>query len=124
MIKIFLIAVLALSISASGYTPSYADSVDADVIEGDYCVVSAAASGVGVPLRTEDTYKIQTNKNIVNAVCHFNIPEGANVPERALTNKELNCRITTIDGAVLMADDANVVVTPGGKSVLTCKYKP
>lgn len=124
MIKIFFIVLLAVSISAFGYAPAYADSVDAVVVEGDHCVVSEAASGVGVPLMTEDTYKVQANKNIVEAVCHFNIPEGATKPKRALTNKNLNCKITPKDGPDFMADDAHVVVTPGGQAVLTCKYNP
>jgi len=121
MKRVLFILLLSLSISALGYALTYADSVDADVIEGDRCVVSEAASGVGVPLITE-TYKVNVNKNNVEAVCQFNIPQEGNEPKKALTNKNLNCRITTIDGAVFMADDAHVVVTPGGQAVLTCKY--
>lgn len=123
MKKIFFIVALALSISAFGYSLTYADSVDADVIEGDHCVVSRAASGVDVPLMTYDTYKVNVNKKNATAICNFNIPEEGEELKKAWTSKNLNCRITTVDGEILMADDAHVVATPDGQAVLTCKYK-
>ena len=123
MIKLFFIVALTLSTSAFGYSLTYAASVDADVIMGDHCVVNQAASGVDVPLMTFDTYKVTKNKNNVNAVCNFNIPEEGTDLKRAVTNRDLNCRITFGDGSQIMADDAHVVTTPGGKAVLTCKYR-
>ncbi len=120
MKKIFLILLIALSVLTFGN--SLAHAIGAVVIEDEHCVLGEDASGLDVGLYTTDYQKEITPNGNVKVVCNFNIPEGHDSP-KTLKKSGFSCKVSTGDGTVTTTDTLSVT-TPGGKAVLTCKYKP
>ena len=122
MIRIFFIILIALSMSVFINTAAHA--VGAVVIEDDHCVLGDGedASGLTVGLYTMDYQKEVTPSGNVKLVCKFNIPEGKE-PQKSLQKRGFACKIDTGDG-IVMTTDTHSVATPGGRAMLTCKYKP
>lgn len=120
MKKILYMLLLFVSISAFGYSPAHA--IGAVVLENDHCVLDGDASALGVSLMTYEVTKEVTPQGTIQLVCVFNIPEGAE-PDQAERTEEISCRIPTSNGSVYTTDTL-LVITPGGRAVLTCKYTP
>jgi hypothetical protein len=123
MKRIFIILLFSFSIVTLGTSFSHAaGSVDAVVLENSHCVLDGDASSIGIPLITYEVIKEVTPKGNARLICIFNIPQGA-LDKAERIKDEISCRIPTDNGSVYTTDTL-LVSTPGGKAVLTCKYKP
>jgi hypothetical protein len=116
MKKIFLIVLVALSISALGYSRAHA--FGAVVVKGEQCVIETAASGLAVPLFTSNTHEQITPSGVANLICIFNIK--GNEPSSKIENTGFSCDIPGAE----VTEDTRFVATPGGRAVLTCRYNP
>lgn len=103
---------------SNAYAQDAADKA-ADLVSGELCTCFTCGIELGTPgpLTTFDSRAVGTSADTVTFQCHFDIPEGFE-PNQSI---QLTPLCNTPFG---FANKTKIVLTPGGKAILTCQVNP